>query len=100
MENDKYDIYQEIKTPQHPNKTRVARKYDSYTQELLMLMMIEDVESEPIVGPIGPRNLKRCYFGRRHAFITFDFVMSEIKLNYNRVQWKVCHWSKNDFCQF
>lgn len=51
-------------------------------------MMIEHIESEPIVGP---RNLKRCHFGHRHAFITFDLVMSEIKLNYNRVQSTVCH---------
>lgn len=75
-----------IKKLKLPNKTRVAMKYDSYTQKLLMVMMIEDVESEPIVGPIGPRNLKRYHFGHHHAFITFDFVMSEIKLNYNRVQ--------------
>lgn len=56
-----------------------------------MVLMIEDVESEPIVGPIGPRNLKRCHFGHHNAFITFDLVMSEIKLNYNRVQSTVCH---------
>lgn len=77
MENDKYDINKNYNSKTKPallrNNTATHSNNWLLWQSTLEATIIEDVESEPIVGPIGSSNLERRHFGLHHDFLACWF---------------------------
>lgn len=86
MENDKYDINKYFNRTTKPALLRNNTAIHGYNwllrQSTLEATIIEDIESEPIVGPIGSSNLERRHFGHHHALLTcwFSYESNKAKL--------------------